>query len=457
MAKNNSDSSRSGLTRDEAHALCQKILRASKAEQVRVNIESGWRGNTRVAMNRITSAGGYSSTSVRITSVFGKRLASVSTTQTDDDSLRRAVAESEGLARIAPESPEYMPELGPQEYDEVNGYYASTGALSPEARAEAAAVGIDRAKEAGLFVAAGFTDVEATSTTVATSAGLFAYHAGTGVASTLTVRTPDNMSSGWAGDEAGDWDNIETERIARVAAEKAAAWRNPTELEPGKYTCILEPTAVGMLMLRMLRAFNGRTADEGRSYFSKPGGGNRLGEKLFDDRISIVSDPAYPDAETAPFMATGLPVHAQTWVEKGVLKNLSYSRYWADQQGREPLSRPSNLILEGGTDSLESMIASTERGVLLTRFWYIRPLNPRILSQTGLTRDGTFLIENGKISRPVKNFRFNQSLAEMLQNVEMMSESVRVAASENSSVSVPILAPAIKVRDFNLASVSDAI
>jgi len=242
-----------------------------------------------------------------------------------------------------------------------------------------------------------------------------------------------------------------------VAAEKAAAWKGAAELEPGAYTCILEPTATGMLMLRMMGAFNGRRADEGRSYFSNPNGGGRVGERLFDDKITILSDPAYADAETAPFTGSGQPVHAQTWVEDGVLRNLSYSRYWADRQGRAPLAGPSNLILKGGDDSLEEMIASTERGVLLTRFWYIRPLNPRILSQTGLTRDGTFLIEDGKISRPVKNFRFNQSIAEMLQNVEMMGPTSRVAAGENSSVGAPILAPAIKVSNFNLASVSDAI
>ena len=210
-------------------------------------------------------------------------------------------------------------------------------------------------------------------------------------------------------------------------------------------------------MLRMMGAFNQRTADEGRSYFSMPGGGNRIGEALFDDRVSICSDPTYVDAETSPFNRGGQGVTRQTWINEGVLENLSRSRYWADRQGQEALPGPSNLIMQGGNTSVEEMIASTERGVLLTRFWYIRGLNPRIISYTGLTRDGTFLIEDGKISRPVTNFRFNQSLVEMLQNVEMLSPSVRVAASENSSVSTAIVVPALKVRNFNLSSVSDAI
>jgi len=448
---------RKGLTRDDAQALCNRVLALSKADEARVNVSSGWRGYTRVATNRITSAGGSESVSVEITSVFGKRQASVSTTEIDDVSLEAAVRESERLAQLAPESPERMPELGAQQYGEVNAYYDSTGAMTTQARAEAAAAGIKNAQDAGLFVAAGYMDAIAGSDAVATSAGLFAWHPQTSVASTLTVRTPDNLSSGWAGDEANDWMQIESDRIAQTASAKAAAWRSATELDPGKYTCILEPTAVGMLMLRLAFDLNARPADEGRSYFGKPGGGNRIGEALFDSRVRLLSDPAWPDAETAPFTEEGQPVGRTVWVDKGALTNLAYSRYWADKQGRAPLAGPSNLILEGGSDSLESMIASTERGVLITRFWYIRGLNPRTIAYTGLTRDGTFLIENGKISRPVKNFRFNQSIADMLKNVEMIGSTTRVAAGEDSSAGMPIVVPALKIRDFGLASVSDAI
>ena len=150
-------------------------------------------------------------------------------------------------------------------------------------------------------------------------------------------------------------------------------------------------------------------------------------------------------------------MHPEVWVEDGVLKALSYSRSWADRQGVEPRPAPQNLIMAGGDATVEEMIASTRRGVLITRFWYIRGLNPRTMSYTGLTRDGTFLIENGRISRPVTNFRFNQSMVSLLQNVEMLGRPTRVAASENSSVSAPIVVPALKVRACNLASVSDAI
>lgn len=445
-----------GLSREEAKGLCERILAMSRAEQARVSLDSGWRGYTRVATNRITSAGGSDDVNITITSVFGKRVASASTNRLDDASLAEAVRKSEELARIAPENPEYMPELGLQTYQAVEAYYESTGAMAPEARGEAAALAIREARDAGL-VAAGFMDVRAGADAVATSNGLFAYHASTGVASTLTVRATDGSSSGWAGDEAADWNNIESRRIARDAVAKCRAWEGAAVLDPGVYEAVLEPTAVGMLMSRLMGDLDARSADEGRSYFSKPGGGNRIGEKLFDDRVTLASNPSEPDAETAPFTGAGQPVAPTTWIENGVLRNLSYSRYWAERQGKPPLPGPSNLLMSGGGASLDDLIASVKRGVLLTRFWYIRGLNPRTISYTGLTRDGTFLIENGKISRPVNNFRFNQSLVELLQNIEAMGRPVRVCASENSSVSTPIVVPALKVRAFNLASVSDAI
>ncbi len=447
---------RKGLSRDEAQALCARVLSYATADDTRVNVDSGWRGYTRVATNRITSAGGSDNISVRVTSVFGKRVASVSTNRIDDASLADAVRKSEQLARLAPEDPEYMPELGPQEYSRVEGYYDTTGDLTTAARAEAAALAIEAARKEG-FIAAGFMDVAAGSEAIANSRGLFAYHADTGVASTMTVRTPSGDSSGWAGGEASEWDSIDSAAIALRATTKCADWRNKTTLEPGKYTAILEPTATGMLLSRLRGDLDARSADEGRSYFSNPDGTNKIGEKLFHELVTIRSDPGASGSETASFTGAGEPVQAQTWIENGVLRNLSYSRYWGEKSGKTSLPGPSNLIMQGSGASLDDLIGSTERGVLITRFWYIRGLNPRTLSYTGLTRDGTFLIENGKIARPVTNFRFNQSIAEMLQNIEMLGTATRVCASENSSVAAPIVVPAMKVRDFNLASVSDAI
>jgi predicted Zn-dependent protease len=207
----------------------------------------------------------------------------------------------------------------------------------------------------------------------------------------------------------------------------------------------------------MVGAFDARQADEGRSFFSRRGGGNRLGEKLFDSRVTIVSNPAEKNAETSPFTNAGLPAQREVWIENGVLKSLAYSRFWAAKQGVAPTAGLSNFIMSGGDASLDDLIRSVRRGVLITRFWYIRALNPRAVSFTGLTRDGTFLIENGKIARPVTNFRFNQSLAELLANVEMLGRPVRVAADESGASGTPVVAPPLKVKEFTLASISDAI
>ena len=444
-----------GLNDNDLRTISDRVLQLSEADQCRVQIESGWRGYTRVATNRITSAGSTENTAVTITSVFGNRVATVNTNRLEDIDLREAVRNSEQLARLAPPNPEYLAELGPQTFQAVQGYYPSTGDLEPGTRAEAAAIAIRQAQSANQ-IAASYMDARAGTSSIATSSGLYGSHASTGVAYTLTCRSPDGLQSGWAGDEANDWTRIESQRIANDAVSKCRSWRR-TALEPGEYTVILEPTAVGMLMLRMMNTFNQRAADEGRSYFSRPGGGNRIGESLFNRRVTIFSDPAYADAETAPFTGDGQPLAPQTWIDAGRLQDLSRSRFWASRTGQAPLPAPANLIMRGGNDSLAEMVATTRRGILLSRFWYNRGLNPRTISYTGLTRDGTFLIENGRISRPVTNFRFNQSLVTMLQNVEMLGPPVRVAASENSSVGTPIVVPAMKVGRFNLSSVSDAI
>jgi predicted Zn-dependent protease len=447
---------RKGLSRDEAKALADRVLSFATADQTRVNISSGVSEFTRTAMNRVTTSGSTDDVVVRITSAFGRRVAAIDTNRLDGAALERAVRDAEALARLSPENPEYLPEPPAQKYLDVDGYYESTGSLTTEDRGRSASLVLERAR-AAKTIAAGYIDVSAGSRAVANSNGLFAYYASTNVASTLTVRTPDGLSSGWAGDEGADWATIESERIATDALAKCEAWRGKTALDPGSYDVVLEPTAVGMLLSRVMGAFDARSADEGRSHFSKRGGGTLLGEKVFDERVTITSDPAFKNGEAAPFTGLGEATAPETWVEKGVLRSLAYSRFWAQRQKTAARPGMANVIMEGTDAPLSDLIASVTRGVLISRFWYIRPLNPRTLTLTGLTRDGTFLIENGRISRPVTNFRFNQSMAELLKNVDMVGRSTRVCASENSSAGLPVIVPPLKVRAFELSSVSDAI
>jgi predicted Zn-dependent protease len=199
-------------------------------------------------------------------------------------------------------------------------------------------------------------------------------------------------------------------------------------------------------------AFDARSAEEGRSAFSKPGGGTKLGEKIMDERVSFVSDPTDPAVLGSPFDGDGMARERRVWIENGVLKNLVYSRFWAQRKGVQPTGGPASLMVTGGTQSLDEIIASTERGVLVTRFWYIRPVNQRTLLYTGLTRDGTFLIENGKIARSVRNMRFNESPLFMLDKLDAIGRPVRLSGDGGG-----LVMPPVRVRDFHFTSLSDAV
>jgi predicted Zn-dependent protease len=240
--------------------------------------------------------------------------------------------------------------------------------------------------------------------------------------------------------------------------QKALASVNARALEPGKYTVILEPAAAVDLLGNMMRSMDARNADEGRSFLSKKGGETRLGEKLFDERVTIYSDPTNIEIPGSPFAGgggrfggggvDGRPQEKVTWVENGVVKNMYYSQFWAQKKGVKSVAPPSGIIMVGGTESLAEMIKNTEKGILVTRFWYIRAVDPQTLLYTGLTRDGTFYIENGKIKYPVKNFRFNESPVIMLNNLEAMGAPQRISGN---------LIPPLKIRDFTFSSLSDAV
>lgn len=444
------------LGRAECEALAKRVLGFSKADEARVSINSGNRGNTRFAVNQVSTAGDNYNTSVSIASYFGKRRGVVNTNTLDDDSLRAAVEMSERLARLAPEDPEHMPELGPQEYVQGKAWSEATAALAPDSRAAAAAAITTPARAAGL-VSTGYLETRAGSSAIANSNGLFAWERETELALTTTVRTTDGTGSGWAGATSHDWGQLDPAALGARAVDKAQRSVNPAAIEPGRYTVILEPTAVGNLVQFIANSMNARSADEGRSFFSKPGGGNKIGLKVIDERVSLISDPLDPECYSSTFTGDGQPVGRTVWIENGVVKTLSRDRFWAQKTGTEPVPGAGSLRMTGGDASIDDLIASTERGILVTRFWYIRGVDPRTILYTGLTRDGTFLVENGKITRAVKNLRFNESPIFMLNNLEAMGKPVRVSASEAGGPGRPIVVPPIKVRDFTFTSLSDAI
>ena len=443
------------LSREQAKSLADRVLALSTAEQTRVVMVSTWSGNTRFADARITTSGGVTDTTLTITVAIGKRQASSSTNVLDEAALKRTVDLAIQLARLSPEDPELLPELGPQTYQAVSAFVEGTADLDPEARAAAVrrtiAAATAAGKPAGQIFTAGFLEANARVTAVATSNGLFAYHRSTDADYSVTARTPDGTGSGWARAGARDWSAIDAASIGRIAAQKAVASRNPQTIEPGLYTAVLEPQAVNDLIPLLASALAARSADEGRSPFSKPGGGNRIGEKVADERVTLYSDPTDRGLLGAPFDVQGLPVGRTVWIEKGILKNLAYTRFWAQKQGVPPTGGPlaGGLALSGGTKSTEEIIAGCPRGILVTHFFYIRSLDPRTMLQTGLTRDGTFLIENGKITRSLKNFRWNESPLLMLNRLEDIGRPEPTEAGR--------LMPTLRVRDFNFASLSDAV
>jgi predicted Zn-dependent protease len=444
------------LSRDEAKSLADRALGFSQADQARVNVSSSTEGNTRFAVNQVTTSGDVTNTALVVTSAFGNKIASATTNRFDDASLRRAVETSERLARLAPDDPEYLGELGPQDAPTRNGVFESTTAITPEQRVRAINSVTGPAAERDLL-STGFLLHSTGSQAVATSKGLFAYDALSNVNFTTTVRTQDGSGSGWAGAGAYDWTDLDFASMAQRAIEKAQQSRQPRAVEPGRWTVILEPTAVGNMVGLMMNALSARGADEGRSYFSKQGGGNRIGERFLDERISIYSDPTDPRLLSTPFNSEGVPNRRMEWVENGVLQNLIYDRFWASKSNREATGFPGGYFMEGGEATIDEMIASTERGLLVTRFWYIRGVDPRTILFTGLSRDGTFLVENGRISHPVKNLRWNESPIFMLNNVEMMGRPVRISPSESSSLASAVIVPPLKVRDFTFTSISDAV
>ena len=444
------------LTEKEAKAICDKLLSACTADDAEVSVGSDDYSHLRFAANGFTTCGRREDASASITVWIGKRRGSASTTDLDDASLRRAVAEAEQLARISPVDKEYLPTLGPQKYRPSGGYVEATANPALPRRAKAIDA-IIRSCEKESVIGAGFHQTNGAATAFATRNGNFGYRRSSLAALSVTARTPDGGSSGYFLRNHFDVAKLDTARIGREAIQRAITSKNPRTLEPGTYSVILEAQAADDLIGF---GFDARSADEGRSPYSAPSGKTKLGEKIFDERINVYSDPWHPELPDSAAAQAGIPAQKIYFVRNGVLENLTYSRYWAKEKNKEPTPGPVNTIVESSAKParVEEMIKATERGLLVSRFWYIRGVDPRTALFTGLTRDGVWLIENGKIQYPVRNFRFNQSVLELLTpgNVEMIGASERVSGSESQGRSAS-LTPPIKVKQFHFTSQSEAV
>ncbi len=435
------------LSQDDARALLEKVLRYSRADACEARLSGSNGGNLRYARNTVTTAGVQSTMTLVVQASFGKKSGTASIDEFDEASLEKVVRRAEELARLAPENPEFMPPLGPQKYADTPTYVEATANITPVYRAEVAGGSITQARTWNVS-AAGFFQDDTRFAAMMNSNGLFAYNRSTGLDFSVTMRTPEGTGSGYVTRDYHDVARFDAWASSKTALDKAVMSRNPRAIEPDKYTVVLEPAAALGLVEHLLANMDARQADEGRSFLSKAGGGTKRGQKIVDERVTIYSDPANSDVPAPGWHEDGRPARRTVWIENGVVKNLAYSRYWAARKGVDAVPGPSNGIMKGGSASLDDLIAGTRRGILVTRFWYIRLVDLQTLLYTGLTRDGTFFIEDGQIRYPIKNFRFNESPLLMLNNLEALGQPMRTGGH---------LIPSMRIRDFTFTSLSDAV
>ena len=456
------------ITREEAQKLVQKVLGLSSFPECHVTITSSEQAYTRFANNGITTASFNLRHNLSIVVTREGRTGSMAVNDFDDASLKSAVKQAEELAAIAPANSERLPAVGAQEYPSTNDLDENTAAARAPQMIPHVKTIIDAALQ-NKMVAAGLIERSLRVTSIANKSGLFGFHKSSDSQLTTTIRMADGSSSGWAGQPSMKLSEIDSAGLAATAIEKCRRWKNPQKLTPGKYTVVLEPTATGDLVRLMTGAFSARSTEEGRTFLSKRGGGNLLGEKAFPEFVTLRMDPFDPRQPSSPWTGDYLPTRAITWIDKGVVANLAYDRYWASKTGKQPTpgafgvfgggrgggggGAGGSLIMEGGDASLQDLIATVERGLLVTHLWYIRGVNPQTLQQTGLTRDGLFLIENGKITTPVMNMRFLESPVRLLQNTIRIGKAVRVRGLEGGMM----IAPSLVAKDFPLPSISDAV
>jgi predicted Zn-dependent protease len=447
------------LSSDAASALAAKVLGFSSAPSVMAVVESEATGSTLWSRNQVEAASDTQFTSVAVTVTYGRRSAVVTTNRLDDAGLRAAALKAESLAQAERVVAAAEPEVpGPASPVNPELWHDSARAnLEPGHRVGVLRDAIASVGAAGL-VGGGSIGVTARSVAVLTRAGHFEYGRTSTSGYCLSARTPDGSGSGWAGWKGEDWAKVDPQTMASTAIDLARRSRHPVAVEPGRYTVVLTPVAFGQLIAAIAGwgALNGRAADEGRSPFSAPGGGSPLGRKLFDERVTLSADPMDPIGGFLPFAQFGAELEqyrAATWVRGGVVENLVYGGPYARVRHRPQLENSGALRMLGGPTSIDAMVAATERGLYVTRFSDVSLLSFRSFLLTGVTRDGTFLIDKGRITRPVKNLRFEDSPFFMLANLEALGPAERVWLE----YSPPAVMPCATVRDFSFTSVTDAV
>ncbi len=439
------------LTQEEALALIEFAIAQSQADGVFVSLNASETALSRFSENQISQNIRKNTFSLSVTSYFGQRSASAATTELDQDAIAQTLRRAEELARIAPVDPEWVELLPPQTYsDRTPAFDEATATFSPLKKGEIIQQVCSLSQDAGVN-GSGTLSTKVSLIAIGNSAGLRGCDRTTEADFSFTARIDDGSS--WNRCTAWSIDQLPITELTEQVIEKAIASRNPQTIEPGDYTVIFEPSALPSLLISVIWNLDARAADEGRSFMSRSDDsgkpiGNKIGEQLFNPIVQIRRDAAHPLLQGGRFFGNGLSNENLDIIKDGIPQTLSYSRYWAKEQGKEPTGSMSPIVMAGSDQSVADLIASTERGILVSRAWYVRYVNPRTLEVTGMTRDGTFLIENGKISHPIKNLRFNQCLPEMLHNLVAVSQAKRCGGS---------VIPGCKVENFHFSSITDSV
>jgi len=449
-------------SRDEIKALTDKVLNMAKADAVEVDFNGGERSGTRWANSSITVNLIQQDQQLSVTVRLGQKTGSASTREFDDDSLKAMVDEATDAAKAARDNPNLQPlTKGPQDYVPVDAALPPMVGFGPGERAEMVRKSVAVCDKMGAL-GSGYIPKTYQTTCSANSAGLFAYYQYAEAGMILTCRTADGRGSGWAGiTGVKDLSLIDPVRISEIAAGKAVKSQKPRALEPGRYTVILESRPAARFLSLMTGIFNARQVETGpRSYLTgSEKGSSKLGEKVFSELVTLKSDIGNPVLRQTSILPDGTPAKPVTWIEKGVLKNLYYDAQYAARVKKDPTPATVNMsmVLEGSNQSVEQMIKSTRRGLLVSFFWYIRAVDPPTLLNTGMTRDGLFLIENGEIVGPVQNFRWNMSPIVGFNNVTAIGQSVPMHTGESYDGGGTALVPAVRMEDFYMTSVSPAV
>ena len=450
-------------SREQVKALTDKVLNMAKADAVEVDFNGGERSGTRWANSTITVNLVQQDQQLSVNVRLGNKVGSSSTREFDDESLKAMVDEATEAAKAARENANLQPlTKGPQDYIPVDAALSPMVNFGPGERAEMVRKSVAICDKKGAL-GSGYIPKTYQTTCSANSAGLFAFYQYAEAGMILTCRTPDGRGSGWAGiTGVKDLSLIDPVRISEIAADKAVKSQKPRALEPGRYTVILEQRPAARFLSLMTNIFNARAVETGpRSYLTgDERGTSKIGEKVFSEQITLKSDIGNPILRQTSILADGRPARPVTWVEKGVLKNLYYDEQYAARVKKEPTPATLNmsLVLEGSNpQSLEQMIKSTRRGLLVSFFWYIRPVDQPTLLNTGMTRDGLFLIENGEIAGPVQNFRWNMSPIVGYNNLTAVGKSVSMHTGESYDGGGTALVPAVRMEDFYMTSVSPAV